>query len=192
QVRQRRAGRPVVAPRDGSVSPLRRAGGIAAPGRAVARRGDLPPRAARPAGLGPGPARRHADDREAVMSGETGAQPGAESELPVVEFSISGPLPTGTMLLEASAGTGKTWRIAALVTRYVAEGIVPLEEMLVVTFSRAASQELRARVREQLAEAEAVLAGRREPDEDNELLTLLLAVDPQERALRHARVRTAL
>ena len=126
------------------------------------------------------------------MSGETGAQPGAEGGPPVAEFSIRDPLPTGTMLLEASAGTGKTWTIAALVTRYVAEGIVPLEEMLVVTFSRAASQELRARVREQLAEAEAVLAGRREPDEHNELLTLLLAADPEERALRHARVRTAL
>src|SRR5690606_17101448 len=56
----------------------------------------------------------------------------------------------------------------------------------------AASQELRARVREQLAEAEAVLAGRQEPDAANELITLLLDVDEQERARRHARVRTAL
>ena len=37
-------------------------------------------------------------------------------------FDLSGPLPTGTTLLEASAGTGKTYAIAALVTRYVAEG----------------------------------------------------------------------
>ena len=111
------------------------------------------------------------------------------------EFSICDPLPTGTMLLEASAGTGKTWTIAALVTRYVAEGVVPLEEMLVVTFSRAASQELRARVREALAEAEAVLAGRLAPDHDgndNELLRFLLDVDDEERGLRHARVRAAL
>ena len=108
------------------------------------------------------------------------------------EFAIGDPLPTGTMLLEASAGTGKTWTIAALVTRYVAEGVVPLEEMLVVTFSRAASQELRARVREQLAQAEAVLAGREEPDPANELLALLLDADEDERARRHARVRTAL
>ncbi len=107
-------------------------------------------------------------------------------------FSISDPLPEGTMLLEASAGTGKTWTIASLVTRYVAEGVVPLEEMLVVTFSRAASQELRARVREQLAQAERVLAGREEADPANALLTLLLDVDDAERALRHARVRTAL
>ena len=61
-------------------------------------------------------------------------------------------------LLEASAGTGKTWTIGALVTRYVAEGDAKLEEMLVVTFGRAASQELRERVRAQLVEAERVLS----------------------------------
>ena len=58
-------------------------------------------------------------------------------------FDITGPLPEGTTLLEASAGTGKTWTIAALVTRYVAEGVVCLDQLLVVTFTRAASQELR-------------------------------------------------
>ena len=42
-------------------------------------------------------------------------------------FDICDPLPTGTTLLEASAGTGKTWTIGALVTRYVAEGVVTLD-----------------------------------------------------------------
>ena len=37
------------------------------------------------------------------------------------EFSITGPLPTGLTVLEASAGTGKTYSLAGLVTRYVAE-----------------------------------------------------------------------
>ena len=60
-------------------------------------------------------------------------------------FDIHGPLPTGTTVLEASAGTGKTWTIAALVTRYVAEGVHTLGELLVVTFGRAASRELRER-----------------------------------------------
>ncbi|MFK5646066.1 UvrD-helicase domain-containing protein [Ornithinimicrobium sp. LYQ121] len=108
------------------------------------------------------------------------------------QFSILDPLPSGTVLLEASAGTGKTWTIAALVTRYVAEGEVTLQQMLVVTFSRAASQELRARVREQLAEAERVLAGRSAADPGNEMLTQLLDCEPEERARRHARVRDAL
>ena len=74
-------------------------------------------------------------------------------------FDIAGPLPRGTTLLEASAGTGKTWTIAALVARFVAEGEATLEEMLVVTFGRAASQELRERVRERLVEVERALTG---------------------------------
>src|SRR4051794_29190286 len=61
-------------------------------------------------------------------------------------------------MLEASAGTGKTYAIGALVTRYIAEDAVRLEEMLVLTFGRAASQELRERVRAQLVEAEQALA----------------------------------
>ncbi len=38
-------------------------------------------------------------------------------------FDICGPLPTGITVLEASAGTGKTYTIAALAARYVAEGV---------------------------------------------------------------------
>ncbi|MGC4112937.1 MAG: UvrD-helicase domain-containing protein [Nocardioides sp.] len=69
-------------------------------------------------------------------------------------FDLTGPLPTGTTLLEASAGTGKTFTVAALVARYVAEEGVPLDQLLVITFGRAASQELRERVREHLVQAE--------------------------------------
>lgn len=77
-------------------------------------------------------------------------------------FDILADLPTGTTVLEASAGTGKTYAIGALVTRFVAEDRARLEEMLVLTFGRAASQELRERVRAQLVEAEAALA---DPDQ---------------------------
>ena len=60
----------------------------------------------------------------------------SENSPPV--FDICGALPRAgtTTLLEASAGTGKTWTIAALVTRYVAEGRASLGQMLVVTFGR--------------------------------------------------------
>ncbi|HEY3086661.1 MAG TPA: UvrD-helicase domain-containing protein [Jatrophihabitantaceae bacterium] len=68
-------------------------------------------------------------------------------------FDLLGELPRGTTVLEASAGTGKTFTIAGLMTRYVAEGVVPLDELLVVTFGRAATQELRDRVRERLVTA---------------------------------------
>ena len=60
-------------------------------------------------------------------------------------------------MLEASAGTGKTYTIAALAARYVAEG-VPLERLLLVTFTRMATGELRDRVRERLVSAERELA----------------------------------
>ncbi len=53
-------------------------------------------------------------------------------------------------LLQASAGTGKTFTIAALTTRYVAEGILPIDRLLVITFTRMATGELRERVRERL------------------------------------------
>ena len=119
-------------------------------------------------------------------------------------FDVTGPLPTGTTLLEASAGTGKTWTIASLVTRYVAEGHCRLDELLVVTFGRAASEELRQRVREQLVAAERVLSPERDPaDQANPddahtdprirpLFDLLRQGGPDAIAQRHARVREAL
>src|SRR3954463_8122663 len=75
-------------------------------------------------------------------------------------FDLLGPLPaTGsTTVLEASAGTGKTFALAGLVTRFIAEGFATLDEMLLITFSQAASRELRERVRCQLVEALEALA----------------------------------
>ncbi|GMA42092.1 UvrD-helicase domain-containing protein [Mobilicoccus caccae] len=113
-------------------------------------------------------------------------------ETPLETFDITAPLPTGTVLLEASAGTGKTWTIGALVTRYVAEGVVDLDEMLVVTFGRAASQELRARVRDHLVEASRAFADPASAPRGEPLIDLLLDAPPAELALRQARVVTAL
>lgn len=111
---------------------------------------------------------------------------------PLQPFAITGPLPSGTTLLEASAGTGKTWTIGALVTRYVAEGVVTLPELLVITFGRAASREMRERVRDQLVVAEAALARPEDHrDTDDALLRLLVDAPDAEVAMRHSRVRTA-
>ena len=68
-------------------------------------------------------------------------------------FDLTGELPTGTTVLEASAGTGKTHTIAALAARYVAEGVARIDELMLVTFGRAATVELRERVRERLVGA---------------------------------------
>ena len=107
-------------------------------------------------------------------------------------FNLLGPLPEGTTVLEASAGTGKTWTIGALVTRWVAEGAVRLEQMLIVTFGRAASQELRERVRTQLVEAERALADPAGVAEPSDLVALLLDAGDDERRERRQRLRDAL
>ncbi len=108
-------------------------------------------------------------------------------------FDICGPLPTGTTRLEASAGTGKTFTIAALATRYVAEGHATLDELMLVTFGRAATQELRERVRSRLVSTEQGLA---DPayarGGDDDLLRLLANVSDDEAALRRKRLTTAL
>ena len=67
-------------------------------------------------------------------------------------FDVEGPLPSGTSVLEASAGTGKTYTIARLVSRYISEGHARMDELLVVSFSEASSRELRDRVRSRLVQ----------------------------------------
>ena len=106
-------------------------------------------------------------------------------------FDVCGPLPTGTTLVEASAGTGKTWTLAALVTRYVADEGLPLEELLVVTFSRLASQELRERVRRQLEATVERLERPADPDDD-ELVRHLRRGTNAEVGRRIRRIRAAL
>ncbi|GAB4215237.1 MAG: exodeoxyribonuclease V subunit beta [Rhodoferax sp.] len=59
----------------------------------------------------------------------------------------------GWQLIEASAGTGKTWTLAALVVRCVIERDLYPPQLLVMTFTDAATEELRGRIRERLAQA---------------------------------------
>jgi exodeoxyribonuclease V beta subunit len=110
-----------------------------------------------------------------------------------VPFDICGPLPTGVTVLEASAGTGKTFTIAALAARYVAEGI-PLDQLLMVTFTRMATGELRERVRERLVSAEygleRALAGA--PPEDDDIVRLLASGDDRDVRIRREHLVRAL
>ena len=64
------------------------------------------------------------------------------------------PLPSGVTLLEASAGTGKTFTLCGIVTRLVAVEGLPIGRILVVTFTEAATHELRDRIRHRLRETE--------------------------------------
>ena len=55
-------------------------------------------------------------------------------------------------LIEASAGTGKTFTLAELYCRLVIEKDLTVEQILVVTYTRAATEELRSRLREKLVD----------------------------------------
>jgi exodeoxyribonuclease V beta subunit len=81
----------------------------------------------------------------------------------------------GSHLIEASAGTGKTWTIAALYVRLVLghghDGTAPVrpmlpQDVLVMTFTRAATRELSDRIRARLTEAAQVFRGIAETDDD--------------------------
>ena len=82
----------------------------------------------------------------------------------------------GTRLIEASAGTGKTWTITALYLRLVlgrhgsGQPLLP-PQILVLTFTKAATAELRERIRGRLAEA--VDAFRRNATDDGYLRRLI-------------------
>lgn len=56
----------------------------------------------------------------------------------------------GHHLIEASAGTGKTWTLSGIVLRLLIEGKRPPEQMICSTFTRAAAAELRERIYERL------------------------------------------
>ncbi|MBO7411411.1 MAG: UvrD-helicase domain-containing protein, partial [Ottowia sp.] len=93
----------------------------------------------------------------------------------------------GSRLIEASAGTGKTWTIAALYLRLILGhgtektafrgGNTPLvpQDILVLTFTRAATRELTERIRARLTQAARVFRGEIEAPQDDPFLRDLLA-----------------
>ncbi|MGB0134125.1 exodeoxyribonuclease V subunit beta [Dokdonella sp.] len=66
---------------------------------------------------------------------------------------------TGQHLVEASAGTGKTHNIGLLYLRLLLESGLAVDEIAVVTFTDAATRELRARLRKRIVEAIGRLKG---------------------------------
>lgn len=88
---------------------------------------------------------------------------------------------TGRSLIEASAGTGKTWTLTALYARLLLERQLSVGQILVVTYTTAATAELRERIRARLAELLAVYEGT--PSKDD-FLTRLHAQYPGDNARR--------
>ncbi len=75
----------------------------------------------------------------------------------VTHLDLRAPLPHGLSAIEASAGTGKTYALTALAVRGIVMEGVRTEQLLVVTFTRAAVAELRGRVRDGLRDASRAL-----------------------------------
>src|SRR5665647_598571 len=93
----------------------------------------------------------------------------------------------GSRLIEASAGTGKTWTIAALYLRLVLghggdhgfERPLRPAEILVMTFTRAATRELSDRIRERLLTAAQCFRGEKQVDAGDEFLATLMSAYAQ-------------
>ncbi len=69
-----------------------------------------------------------------------------------------------TNLIEASAGTGKTYSIAILTLRLLLEKAIPIEEILLVTFTKAAVAELVERIRKFVIAAHSIAKGKEEQE----------------------------
>ena len=94
------------------------------------------------------------------------------------------PLYKGVHMVEASAGTGKTYSIAMLALRFIVEEDVAVEELLVVTYTRAATDELRGRIRERLLQARTILSGKASNDHDPALVRYCSTLIDQGLALK--------
>ncbi|MCW9708209.1 exodeoxyribonuclease V subunit beta [Fodinibius salsisoli] len=82
---------------------------------------------------------------------------------PLKPFDIS---LSGINLVEASAGTGKTYNIASIYVRALIEGGLSVSEILVVTFTKAATKELKDRLLSRLHESiEALLSDKEQEDQ---------------------------
>ncbi|MDR0234173.1 MAG: UvrD-helicase domain-containing protein, partial [Zoogloeaceae bacterium] len=102
---------------------------------------------------------------------------------------------TGRVLIEASAGTGKTWSICVLIARLVLEKHLEVRQILVLTFTRAACAELKTRVRARLEEALRHLQSESTPEPRDPMLADLFArleASGQSRAEMAARLWQAL
>lgn len=95
---------------------------------------------------------------------------------------LSVPL-SGLNLIEASAGTGKTHAIANLFVRLLLERGLEVDQILVVTFTNAATEELRGRIRQRVRQALAWYQGQASDLDEGSLALLRRQADPDQAEL---------
>jgi len=96
----------------------------------------------------------------------------------------------GSHVIEASAGTGKTYNLTLLFLRLVVELDLEVERILVVTFTNMATAELRDEVRRRLRQVlEAIDSG---STRDEQVARYLAGFDPEQTAQARGKIRRAL
>lgn len=83
------------------------------------------------------------------------------SQIPALDLPL-----TGLHLIEASAGTGKTWTLSALIVRLILQAQKNPAQMIATTFTRAAAAELRGRIRARIEEIRSVFDLRLDIEKD--------------------------
>ena len=111
---------------------------------------------------------------------------------PITPFDLGVAPVDGLTVLEASAGTGKTYSLAGLTVLGLATGRVTTREVLVVTFTEAATAELSGRLRRRLADAVDLLTRPDGRTGDDTVDRLLLDCADDERSARAIRLTAAL
>ena len=95
-----------------------------------------------------------------------------KSAMPVFD-TVNHPL-AGTNVIEASAGTGKTFNIQKLVLRLIIEKGLTIEKILAVTFTEAATAELREKIRSELTKAMYYLDSKGAMEIDDDIAEIIL------------------
>ena len=101
------------------------------------------------------------------------------------EFDLLNSPLGGMNLIEASAGTGKTFTITGIFIRLLIETGLTVDQILVVTFTEAATNELKERIRNKLRETKEALSIKSSNDP---LLVNLIKNNPSENAIKKINV----
>jgi exodeoxyribonuclease V beta subunit len=104
--------------------------------------------------------------------------------------SLTCPL-TGSNVIEASAGTGKTYNIQNLFARLILEKGYPIDSILVVTFTDAATKELKDRIRKMLQNIQLYYNGVEIPKEELDRVMSMAPINTQDNKYKQ-RLSTAL
>jgi exodeoxyribonuclease V beta subunit len=97
------------------------------------------------------------------------------------------------LFIEASAGTGKTFSVAALIVRELAmDNNLSISEILVTTFTRAAAAELRDRIRRRIVQTARALKDKSDPKDDVVLAKLLKGTDEEVETRRRNLLRAVV